>query len=448
MSRMVSIVCAVVSAAAIAAPWDSARATEPPARLTPLIRTAVDGNLSLGYQYTYDISNDARADSPIVVVQFESATSQAWAPSGWGFGLPYLTLRANDARSGLLPGRTLRLKMTSPMLPGVTEAHIYGWHGPLPWDSKLQPTATVLILAPLIGSDKEQPVDAAIDILSGIDDDIVPALLVDQDLDADRIAQVIHDAANDLRRHNLAATDTALRSLPTATSQAPSLWRATLYDALQVTVRHVLDLIAHADTVLEVQQRPTEKRSYASASEEVSVDVGLSAPSTTNLSQFLANTDLAFVGVLEQVSVEFVDAAREDLRTRMAFRPTEVLKGSSHVAPGSTIVVWVRGGSYVNAGTARTPIGIAEVARSLRIGTTCFVPARRFAKPGSALNGQYWLDALDALARLEDGRVLPAAAAAGSTWIRSAVSQGQLLSPGANDEATLFLNALRRATSQ
>ena len=415
----------------------------PPIHVAPIIETAVTGSVGAGaYQYLYTIRNGLDANTAIVQLQFKTAgTDEDHAPRDWSLGPPAISVRANQLRSGVAPGQALNgLALTSQMLPGVTEAAVYGWTGPLAWDEVSPPPVRVPMIAPVIGSAKEQPLDAAVEILDALRDNIMPALLTDRDPEADRIVHVLHTAANGLLRRNLVSAELALQDLPVTPRDPGSRWRTALYDALQVNIRYVRDLIGRPDAVLDVQQ---DSMPSLFPDEWVTVEPGFSAPSTTDLKQFFAHTDIPFVGVLEHVSPEFVDAAKRDLRTRMVFRPTEWLKFTSPrpASPAETIEVWTRGGTYLDDGWDRTAPGPAAIA-ALRIGTACVVAASRFEKAGSAMNGQYWLVAPDTLGHFDGDRVR---GPNDSLWVRAVVQQGRRLS-GATDDVTSFLAALRHAT--
>ena len=70
---------------------------------------------------------------------------------------------------------------------------------------------------------------------------------------------------------------------------------------------------------------------------KMNVGVGPGAP--TDIGVFFAQVDVAFVGTFDHATVEFVDVEAGKLRTRMFFRPTNVIKGSVSTASSGAFEV-------------------------------------------------------------------------------------------------------------
>lgn len=173
--------------------------------------------------------------------------------------------------------------------------------------------------------------------------------------------------------------------------------------------------------------------------------IGPGAP--RGLAAFAAKTDAAFVGLLQKVSVEFVDEKQEWLFTILMFKPTEWIKPSTHLAAGS-IEVLTLGGTYVVTNGHRVARRPAELAEGLQIGAEYFVPVDFEERPQTAWTGRYVLLGIDAFCRLDKSDVIPVLGR--STWPAAILEQSpKTLSAPSQfpSRRELFLATLRAAVA-
>ena len=446
-----SLRCSVAAVAASAAlTVGSASPIGAPHGVAPSIETKVEETATPStYRYTYTIGNGAQADARITRVQFEAGRVER-VPAGWAVRFEAfsagdsssdrLSLSASQEDSGIAPGRTVNgFVFTSPMLPGVAKARVFAAAGSVPWDEPLPLNVTSIpIIGPTIGSSEDEPFQASREILRAIKVNLLPSLEIDRDADTEHLDRALDDVLIAIAQRNTTAAESLMQTLLVEPRESGSSWRGALHDALHTGISYVLDLMAHPDETRHTRQRAT--RFPTEALEEVWIDPGLPPPSPRDLTQFFAGVDAVFVGRVESKTAEFVDKAERDCRTRIVFRPTEILRGSPVSASVGTVDVWARGGAYVKGD--RVPTRVADAAKDLFVGSSYLVAAKQFIKNGSALNGQYWLAAPDTLARIEDGHVAPT-----SLWIESVLKQGRAspAADGLTDDATRFLEVLRRA---
>ena len=177
---------------------------------------------------------------------------------------------------------------------------------------------------------------------------------------------------------------------------------------------------------------------------EVIVEGGTQLPSPTDLSQFFASVDVAFVGIAQSVSVRFLGNDHDHPYTCMTFRPSEILKGGSALASNGDVEVWTYGGSYIDSPAGRQPLNPAGIASGIRPGGVYFVAATHLEVP--ELVGKRVLAADDALVQIDGPQVRTPYYF--KRWLNAVVANGRALfvAPGPPpDDATLFLNALRAA---
>src|SRR5438874_1408470 len=100
----------------------------------------------------------------------------------------------------------------------------------------------------------------------------------------------------------------------------------------------------------------------------VNTGVGPGAP--TDVQKFARNTDAAFIGVLDQVSVSFVDDKQEWLFTSLRFRVSEWLYNRvRRDGDGDVVDVLTLGGSFSERGGQRIAKRPDKIADYLRIGS-------------------------------------------------------------------------------
>jgi hypothetical protein len=177
--------------------------------------------------------------------------------------------------------------------------------------------------------------------------------------------------------------------------------------------------------------------------DEIFVSGGMQMPPPTDLSVFLASTELAFVGRAESVDVTFLPGVTDRVYTRMTFRPVEFIKGTS---PDGVVAVWELGGSYVETAGGRQARSPATVAQRIEIGGLYFVPTGRMSIP--PVSGLQLLRNGDALVRIDAGALVSMSDR--QEWVRAVIAVGQqaMQTPGPPvDERTAFLSALRRAVA-
>jgi hypothetical protein len=135
------------------------------------------------------------------------------------------------------------------------------------------------------------------------------------------------------------------------------------------------------------------------------VNGGIGPGSQTDVQKFVRNTDAAFVGVLEEVSVKFLDDKQEWLFTSLRFRVSEWLY--NNVKRDSDIVdVLTFGGSFSEREGQRVAKHPNEIADHVRVGAEYFVPVKYANDVTRAWNGRPLVAGLDALTELRDGQVL------------------------------------------
>ena len=183
---------------------------------------------------------------------------------------------------------------------------------------------------------------------------------------------------------------------------------------------------------------------------EVWVNPGAGGAAEEDLTAFVSNLTLAFIGTLEDVSPEFVDERKTELYTRLTFRPTDFIKGVSPSGESGTIDVWTYGGTYLETPGGRVPRRPADAAEGLELGASYFVPAARADSRDlfgdSPASNVYVLSGLNALVRISKNSLTPAGG-----WTAVVIAKGRAASstPGVPlDDVTAFLTALRRAARE
>jgi hypothetical protein len=178
--------------------------------------------------------------------------------------------------------------------------------------------------------------------------------------------------------------------------------------------------------------------------DETWVNPGVGPGAPTDLPTFVRSTDAGFVGVLEQVSVSFIDREQQWLFTSMRFRVSEWLYNGKPTA--SVVDVLTIGGSFVQGGGQRTAKHPSDIADHLRKGSEYFVPIRYAKDASRPWYGSPMLAAVDALTELRDGRVLtvlPHARWAENVLAHTPTAQR---APGAPDsDRERFIAAMRAA---
>jgi hypothetical protein len=159
--------------------------------------------------------------------------------------------------------------------------------------------------------------------------------------------------------------------------------------------------------------------------------------------KFVNSTDAGFAGVLERVSVAFLDDKQEWLFTTMTFRVTETVFSRLTIRSGDRIDVITAGGWYEEAGGRRLA---TRPDLELQRGGEYFVPFSTERRPGTAWTGKNVLAATDALVYLQNGDVAPVER--GSKWPAAILSRAQIRANTSGSSPTrrnLFLATLRSA---
>jgi hypothetical protein len=169
--------------------------------------------------------------------------------------------------------------------------------------------------------------------------------------------------------------------------------------------------------------------------------VGPGAPGDPT--KFVNSTDAGFVGILEHVSVGFLDDKQEWLFTTMTFRVTETIFSRLPIRSGDRIDVITAGGWYEEAGGKRVA---TRPELELQRGGEYFIPFSTERRPGTAWTEKNVLAARDALVHLENGELAPVQRH--SKWpaaiLFHAQSAAHLTGPSPT-RRTLFLTILRSA---
>jgi hypothetical protein len=91
------------------------------------------------------------------------------------------------------------------------------------------------------------------------------------------------------------------------------------------SVHRLLKLAANGALIVLATWVPTEGTQEAPKQTDIWVNPGVSVGASTDPTTFVNTTDAGFIGVLERLSVGFVDDKQEWLFTTMTFRVTEVV---------------------------------------------------------------------------------------------------------------------------
>jgi hypothetical protein len=212
------------------------------------------------------------------------------------------------------------------------------------------------------------------------------------------------------------------------------------------SVHRLMKLAAHGAFIVLATGVPTEGTPQAPKQSDTWVNPGVSVGASTDPTKFVNTTDAGFIGVLERLSVGFVDDKQEWLFTTMTFRVTEVVFSKLSIRPGDRIEVITRGGWYEEKDGKRVPTRPADITEGLQRGGEYFVPVTLEQRPGTAWTGKTGLSSLDALLRLENGELSPVQRH--SKWPAGILSHAHVATnlPGPSPtRRTLFLATLRSA---
>jgi hypothetical protein len=188
-----------------------------------------------------------------------------------------------------------------------------------------------------------------------------------------------------------------------------------------------------------IVQAPTQ----APKQTEIWVNPGVGPGAPRDPTRFVNTTDAGFVGVLERLSVEFLDDKQHWLFTTMTFRVTEVVFSKLSIRVGDRIEVITRGGWYEERGGKRVP---TRPDLELRSGGEYFVPFSTERRPGTAWTGKNVLAAVGALVHFQNDDVAPVERS--SEWPAAILSRAHIPSDTSGPSPTrrsLFLATLRSA---
>src|SRR5687768_3649499 len=147
-----------------------------------------------------------------------------------------------------------------------------------------------------------------------------------------------------------------------------------------------------------IVQAPTQ----APKQTEIWFNPGVGPGAPRDPTKFVNSTDAGFVGVLERVSVGFLDDKQEWLFTTMTFRVTETVFSRVAIRSGDRIDVITAGGWYEEAGGKRVP---TRPELELQSGGEYFIPFSTERRPGTAWTGKNVLAAPGALVHLQNDDV-------------------------------------------
>ena len=211
------------------------------------------------------------------------------------------------------------------------------------------------------------------------------------------------------------------------------------------SVQRLMKLAANCALIVLATWVPTEGTQGAPKQTDIWVNPGVSVEAPTDPAKFVNTTDAGFIGVLERLSVAFLDDKQQWLFTTMTFRVTEVVFSKLAIRPGDRIEVITHGGWYAEKGGKRVPTRLADIAEGLQRGGEYFVPVTLEQRPGTAWTGKNVLRN-GALLRLENEDLAPVQRH--SKWPAGILSHAQVATslPGPSPtRRTLFLATLRSA---
>jgi hypothetical protein len=212
------------------------------------------------------------------------------------------------------------------------------------------------------------------------------------------------------------------------------------------SVHRLLKLAANAALMMLTTWVPSEGTQQAPQQTDVWVNPGVGAGAPKDPTQFVNTTDAGFVGVLEGLSVGFLDDKQRWLFTTMTFRVSEVVFSKLSIRPGDRIDVITLGGRYEETGGKRAPTRPADIAEGLQRGGEYFVPITHEQRSSTAWAGRNVLSSADALLRLENGDLAPVQRH--SKWPAAILSHAPVatsLPEPSPTRRTLFLATLRSA---
>ena len=195
-------------------------------------------------------------------------------------------------------------------------------------------------------------------------------------------------------------------------------------------------------------ERTVQAPDQAPKQTEIWFNPGVGPGAPRDPTKFVSTTDAGFVGVLERLSVGFLDDKQQWLFTTMTFRVTEVVFSKLSIRDGDRIEVITSGGWYVETGGKRVPTRPADMTEGLQRGGEYFVPYSTEQRPGTAWTGTNVLAAPDALVHLQNGDVAPVDRT--SKWPAAILSRAHIPSPSNTSgpsptRRSLFLETLRSA---
>ena len=137
------------------------------------------------------------------------------------------------------------------------------------------------------------------------------------------------------------------------------------------------------------------------------VNSGVTVEPPTNLAGFTEKFDGAIVGVLERISMTFLNEADPNtLHTVLTLRVNEWMFGDERLRKANRVEIFVQGGWFVEVDGKRTPNRPVEYADTLTVGAEYFIPLERGDKFGKERTGRLVGD-LTVMSRLENGDVSP-----------------------------------------
>ena len=137
------------------------------------------------------------------------------------------------------------------------------------------------------------------------------------------------------------------------------------------------------------------------------VNSGVAVEPPTNLARFTKKYNGAIVGVLERVSMAFLNEADPNtLHTVLTLRVNEWMFGDKLLRKANRVEIFVQGGTFVEVNGKPTPKRPVEYADTLTVGAEYFIPLERGDKFGKERTGRL-VGGLTVMSRLENGDVSP-----------------------------------------
>jgi len=179
------------------------------------------------------------------------------------------------------------------------------------------------------------------------------------------------------------------------------------------------------------------------------VNPGVSVGAPAEPIQFVRDADAAFIGVLKNISVRFIDREEQALFTVLQFTVKEWVYSKQPNGRTSEIEVLTPGGTFGRVGGRRIPRRVAEIAEGLKVGHEYFVPLDYGDTPDTIWTDKYVLYSPDSISELSSTDVT--AVHPHSRWVQGILERGDSAGtrPGQPpNRREQFLGMVRRAAAQ